>query len=248
MQNPITPRAGTSLALLETADLLEDPAAPRTVEASDLIERCASSDCPESWHEFLARYGRPLRDAVRRTLLKAGASLVRDLEDDVLQDVYCKLLADGRRRLRRFRGGDDRSVAGYLCRIAENVTRDHLRRGRAVKRGREVCLVAGDGEDGPIVKAADPCAATDRRALVAEGRRLYFERGSRALPGDNRHRDLEVTYLAVFEGWSSREIAERWQSLTANNVDSIIYRTKLRLAAVDIELRRPPLGCPAHGT
>jgi RNA polymerase sigma factor (sigma-70 family) len=213
------------------------PQAPLTeLGARDLIERCRSHDCSASWHEFLVRYGWSLAATVRRALGRVGLAARPELQEDLLQETYCRLLADDRRRLGNCRGEDDRAVAGYLCRIAENVVRDHLRRRKATKRGRELLRAAPAVGPGALDCAPDPEARTDRRAMVAESRRIYLAHGAAALTGPNRRRDLWVTYLALFEGWSSQEIADRLGSITANNVDSVVYRTRRRLAAVGLEL------------
>jgi RNA polymerase sigma factor (sigma-70 family) len=204
--------------------------------ARDLIERCRSHDCDASWQEFLARYGWSLAATVRRALRRVGLAARRELQEDLLQETYCRLLADDRRRLANCRGDDDPTVTGYLCRIAENVVVDHLRRRGATKRGRALLRAAPALGPGALERAPDPEARADRRALVAESRRIYLAHGAAALAGRNRRRDLWVTYLALFEGWSSQEIAERLGSLTANNVDSVVYRTRRRLAAAGLEL------------
>lgn len=229
---------------------LERPGVEETLthlEAKELIRRCAATRCDDSWSELMRRWETALRHAVRRTVHKAGGALADDLEDDLLQEVYCRLLEGDGRRLRLCRESDERGIVGYLCRLAENVVRDHARRQRASKRGLEL-QVGGEDAAAWIDRAADPAAASDRRTAIAESRSAYFERGDRALPGANRRRDLEITWLAVFEGWSSREIAERCRRpLSATNVDSIVHRTRSRLAAAEVDLgvRRgggPPLG------
>ena len=208
-----------------------------TVTARELVARCTVRDCAESWQEFLSRYGWALAATVRRALSGVGWSISRDIEEDLLQEIYCRLLADGRRRLRNCNGIDDRTVTGYLCRIAENVVVDHLRRSNAVKRGRRL-LTQPPADSGvcPVDTAPDPRASADREILVRESRRMFFNRAVRVLHGPNRRRDLWVTYLAVFEGWSSRDIAGRLASITANNVDSVVHRTRRRLAAAGIGL------------
>ena len=210
------------------------------VSAPELIEQCWTADCSASWREFFHRYGWSLAATVRRALARVGLAASHDLQDDLLQETYCRLLADDRRRLKNCRGGDDRTVAGYLCRVAENVVVDHLRRAGAVKRGRDLLVSAREEGPEPIERAADPTARADHRLLVAESRRLFLRRAGTALSGPNRRRDLWVTYLATFEGWSSREIAERVGSITANNVDSVVHRTRRRLAAAGIELGERP--------
>jgi DNA-directed RNA polymerase specialized sigma24 family protein len=207
------------------------------LSAADLVARCGRHGAGESWDEFLHRYGATLAATVRRILGGLGRVLARDLHEDLLQEIYCHLLADGRRRLKVCRGTDDRAVAGYLCRLAENVVMDHMRRSNAAKRGRHLLLAAQPTDQTPAVeRAVDPDACAERRLLVAESRRLFLARAGGALRGANRRRDLSITYLALFEGWRSREIARRFAGTTANNVDSIVHRTRLKLERAGIDL------------
>lgn len=220
---------------------MQTPAQPNafnSVSAAELVERCGTYDCAESWSEFLRRYGRALAGAVRRALAVRGYTWARELDEDIRQEVYCRLLANGRRRLLNCRGSDDREVVGYLCRIAENVVVDHVRRSNAAKRGRRLRSTYPPAEQSGLVdRAADPAASAESQALMHESRRIFFDRAARILRGPNRRRDLWVTYLAIFEGWSSREISQRLGVITANNVDSVVCRTRVRLAAGGIELR-----------
>jgi len=235
---PATGTTRTSRAT-STASAASTPLAD--VSAPDLIEQCRGEDSSASWREFLHRYGWALAATVRRALARVGMAASHDLHDDLLQETYCRLLSDDRRRLKNCRGADDRTVSGYLCRVAENVVIDHLRRAGAAKRGRDLLVSARDEEQSPVERVADPHAKADHRLLVAESRRLFLRRAGNALKGRNRRRDLWVTYLATFEGWTSREIAKRVGSITANNVDSVVHRTRRRLAAAGVELRGEPL-------
>ena len=201
------------------------------ISAVELVERCGADHCEVSWQEFLNRYGWGLAASVRRALRQVGQDGRRDLEEDLLQETYCLLLADGRRRLHRCRGENDATVAGYLCRIAENVVYDYLRRSRASKRGKLLLVdSACPAASGRVERAIDPAAGSDHQALVRAGRRMFFVIGTRILTGRKRQRDLWITYLALFEQWTSREIAARLGTLSATNVDSVVYRTRRRLA------------------
>lgn len=227
---------------MQTSSIAATTSTLPEVSAPELIERCRREPSGASWQEFLHRYGYALAATVRRALARVGLAASRELQDDLLQETYCHLLADDRRRLESCRGADDRTVAGYLCRIAENVVIDHLRHSGAAKRGRD--LLVAPLPDGPTLvdRAPDPAARADHRLLVAESRRHFLRQAGRILKGDNRRRDLWVTYLATFEGWTSREIAARVGSITANNVDSVVHRTRKRLAAGGLDLGEPGKG------
>jgi len=211
----------------------------QTTSAAELIERCSVHNCEASWQEFLDRFGWALSTSIRRALTRMAPTLSPDLHDDLVQEAWCRLLGDRRRRLRACRGTNDQAVSGYLARVADSVVKDHLRRALAAKRGRDVtCGQSGPDGPGRVDLAADPHSSADRSHLVEESRRLFFAEASRVLAGRHRRRNLWVVYLALFEGWTSREISERLHALTISNVDSIVYRCRIRLREAGFHLPR----------
>lgn len=206
--------------------------------------------------DLVRRYGSYLRRAVYRALQAAGVRMRRgepEQVDELMQEVYCRIFAAEGRCLQRCRAGSAGQVAAFLARVAERVVFDHLRRGSAEKRGR--ALLAGwDEPEAEALRpvAVDPAVGPEERLLGEERRRQLFSCFAldRHLPArPHRERDLRILHLALVEGWSSPEIAERFGGrLAPSSVDSLIHRLRRRLAAGGLQLpRRPPRRSPDPG-
>jgi RNA polymerase sigma factor (sigma-70 family) len=194
----------------------------------------------EDWEEFVDRYRHRLTAGIRRALRRAGMVVVREDHEDLLQNVYCRLLEQSGRSLRRCRGGGEQAVGAYLARIAESVTIDHLRALGAAKRGRHRLVnVRSDAWGDPLTRAVDPRPTPEERLLRRERWQVFLGR-CRAVVGTNSpRRDMTVLHLALFEGLSSREISERLGGgLRPTSVDSLIFRLRRRLSRVGLPLPR----------
>jgi DNA-directed RNA polymerase specialized sigma24 family protein len=135
------------------------------------------------WDEFVDRYARPLHAAVRRALARVDRRAGRELVEDLVQEVWCRLLEQGVRP-HRFRGRAHREVAGYLGRVAASVVVDRTRAACAVKRGGEhqpLRIEGGTGDRQPLDRAgADhtPYASISRGIAGTRGSTLIVN-----LPG-----------------------------------------------------------------
>lgn len=215
---------------------------PSESPADGLLARCVASRCSEIWRELLARFGPKIAAGVGRALARAGCRNPADLAEDLRQEVLCRLLADDARILTRCRGRTDREIGAYLFRVAESVAVDHLRRLVALKRG-------GSTEvDGAARAARDPACGRpgpERRLILAQELGRFLALCRRLLGPDQRRRDLQIVYLALFQDCTSREIARRFRGrVSAAAVDSVIHRLRRGLAAEGLALpqrrrRRP---------
>jgi DNA-directed RNA polymerase specialized sigma24 family protein len=116
---------------------------------------------------------------------------------------------------------------------------DHLRSSSTLKRGRGLLVDRRADLDrylceGPIDRSPSP----EEWTLNRERRRLFLRRCRRLL-GRRSTRDLQVLYLAFFEGRSSREICRSLGGgLTPSCVDSMVHRLKRRLKHFGLHLPR----------
>lgn len=215
----------------------------QTYEAHDLIQRCANVRDGEIWQEFVERFGCRLWSGVHRTLQRFDVRLSEDERQDLVQDVYCRLLERSGRNLRRCRGGGEGAVWAYLGKVTESVVVDHLRTRNAAKRGRHVLLeVNPDLEIDLTQLAVDPRTTPEERCLLQEQKAAFIVRCRDLVSKRSPERDLKVLYLALFEGFTSREICRRLgRELTPSSVDSLIHRFRKRLLGEGVELprRRP---------
>ncbi|MFN7940933.1 MAG: hypothetical protein U0X73_05000 [Thermoanaerobaculia bacterium] len=201
-----------------------------------LFQWCAEGRSEDAWREFLDRFGPRLASAVRRAIERGGAFPTRELQEDFVQESLCRLLASGCRALRRFRGRSESEAGLYLERVAASVVADALRARRAAKRAAEsgVALAEGSADRVPT-RERDP----EQQLLAAERRRLFLARCERLLGARPNPQRLRIVELALFEGCSSDEIAERlagaWQPA---GIDSLLSRLRRRCAAEGITVPR----------
>ena len=212
----------------------------QSCKARDLLQRCAIDRDAETWQEFFNRFDRRIAVGVYRTLAKFDARIGSEDRQDLLQEVYCRLLERRGRYLRRCRGEFDGAVGAYLGRVAESVVVDYLRNLSAAKRG---SARLGERRWDASLELAEWVADSNRspeELLLRRERHTRFLCRCRDLVGSRSpKRDLEVLYLAFFQGWTSREISSRiGNGLTPSAVDSLVHRMKKRLARAGIEVPR----------
>jgi RNA polymerase sigma factor (sigma-70 family) len=209
------------------------------LEVRELLAQCGSSSEPGPWREFVTRFEPRLSGGIDRAVHQYGLRLSREDREDLIQDAYCRLLDKQSLGLRRCRARRESEMSAYLGRIAERVVVDHVRARAALKRGSQIVVSHWIGGEKDLLEtAADRSASPEDRALSRERRRFFLE-CCRDVMGKQSTRDLNVLYLAFFEGHSSREICRRLGGgLTPSCVDSLVHRLKRRLAEFGLRLPR----------
>lgn len=212
----------------------------QSCKARDLLQRCAIDRDAETWQEFLDRFDRRIAAGVYRTLARFDARIGSEDRQDLLQEVYCRLLERRGRYLRRCRGEFDGAVGAYLGRVAESVVVDYLRNLSAAKRGSGRVLERRWEANLELAEWVADSTRSPEEVLLRRERHTRFFSKCRDLVGTRSpKRDLEVLYLAFFEGWTSREISRRiGDGMTPSAVDSLVHRLKKRLASSGIEVPR----------
>jgi RNA polymerase sigma factor (sigma-70 family) len=153
------------------------------------------------------------------------------LEEDLLQEVYCRLLDRGAQRLRRCRERDERAIRAYLARLAQNAAIDHLRWRHTVKRGRR-SLVPFQLAERRLEQATDHRPSVEERLILQQQGRCFVRACRRIVGGRTADRNVRILALAFLGGLSSREISRRMgSSLSPGSIDSLISRARKKLAA-----------------
>ena len=184
---------------------------------TQLLHHCAQRGNDRAWSELVQRFDSQLQMAVRRGLRRGGAKLSVDEVNEMVQEVYCRLLDNDSRHLRDFRGNCEMEAAAYLSRIAETVVRDQLRRQRALKRGgfhlamRQVDLAS------LVVTRIDTRACPERRALARSQLRRLLERCVLSIGG----RDSSAEVIA---GLSPRARSEIEAEMLEHGRASVLAR------------------------
>lgn len=177
----------------------------------------------ESWETVVRRYEKALRSRIWRQLERLDHPPGADLVDEILQDVYCRLLQQA---LHRLRGRSAGELLAYVGTIAENVAFDHVRLARAGKRhsSREVRLGRR------LEQISDPRQNPERDLLHAESQRQVLRSCRDTSRHGRRRRNVWVARLAFLEEWSSQEIAGAARGrLSPGHVACLIHRLRRRL-------------------
>lgn len=176
------------------------------------------------WADIVREHEGMMRARIWRLFERVGQQPGRELMEEIVQDVYCRLFGDARRR---WRGTTVRELLAYLGIIAERTVVDHLRKVWADKRTgiREIYL--GRRRIEQIPDPRDP----EQDLLLAESRVAVLRR-CRDIPSRaGRRRNIWVARLALLEGYTNQEIANAAGGrLSPGNVACVVHRLRRRLA------------------
>lgn len=175
------------------------------------------------WETVVGTHDLWLRRRVRDGMRRLGLRPRPDEVGESVQEVYCRLLQGGPRRLRRLRGIERGGVLTYLGRVADSVLIDEIRSARAAKRG-------GGPRAHQSIQGLDNPDADPEGALLESERRRMLVRHLLDLAdreGLNR-RDVRILWLAVVEEWRSRDLARAFE-LTPRYVDTLLHRVRRQL-------------------
>ena len=189
---------------------------------AELVRECAAGRNPEVWCEFVERFENRLHAGVHRALARCEAQISEQEREDLMQEIYFRLLDRRGKCLRQCRGREEGVVGAFLGRVAENVVLDYLRSISAVKRGKDRLVdVQFYTDRDPTWRAIDPRPTPEELLLAREQRDALLIGCQKVIGTRTPRRDFQIFYLAVFEGWSSREICRKVsQDLKPSTVDS----------------------------
>lgn len=221
-------KSSRTVAAANAISSTESNAAPE-LPFWDLLRICTAGECEASWTELVRRIAPRLERSVRKQLRRFGGEDDPSRVEDLLQEVYCRLVAGWRRPARRFRGSSEAEATSFLHRVALHVVLDHRRDACAGKRGGgrgTLRLLDDQAEALPAPHSDSPDSA-----LLRRDRRREFRRRCRELLGPRaKARTVRIAELALVEGLTSGEIAE-WSGcgLRVSGVNSIVYRLRCGL-------------------
>jgi RNA polymerase sigma-70 factor, ECF subfamily len=201
-----------------------------------LVRACTESNDSAAWREFVARFQRPIRLSIIRTANRWGQIPGKILED-IAQETYLRLCADGCRLLLQFAVQHPESIAGYVKVIAINLAHDYFKAAYSKKRG--------EGQADASLSQLDPKSdglsfggegAMERQILMRQID-TYLETASTA---QDRERDRLIFWMYYRQGLSARAIAALpTVGLTAKGVETAIFRLTHRIRKQIVRTRRP---------
>ncbi len=210
-----------------------------------LVQVCARDSRNEAaWEEFVNRFNQHIAISVIRVLRSNSDQLMSsdglippDVINDLIQQVYVRLLDNDRQALKRFRGEHEKSIFAYLARLTTTVVLDYLRRRSAGRRPPElISWTEIEYRLKDSLDEMDSCSATlsssDLENRLNEGMtvRDMIAQLQCILEGEHKRRDILIFVLYVFDGLTAEEIAAQpGIGLTPNGVRSVLIRLKRKL-------------------
>ncbi len=205
-----------------------------------LLQLCAQH--PERaglWQEFTRRFQAQLRAwalQALRTFEQKEIAHYREAVDDVVQDVYLRLVQYDCHALHAFKGNTDDEWFGYLRTITHNVALNRIRQNTAQKRPRLTHSLDEGFDDAAEGHASRPhpkfvAQATDEATQVYELHEHINYYLDAVLRGPQKHRDKMLFQLCYFEGLSLEEIEKTpGLNLSRHALEVAINRVCHRLA------------------
>ena len=205
---------------------------------TDLVALCAREPWNrKAWLEFYERFDDRIRLVIYREC-KAICVPNRDAQfqetaEDLLQDVYMKLLSNNCKALNDFIGASENSIYTYLGIIARNVVRNYTTKINAQKRPtveRSIDDVLNISEKGGKIRikniARSPYAELELEFLKEEIEIIL----DRIVTGSTRHRNKLIIKLNIYQGLSAEQIASQLAyDLSAKTVSNLITKIKQKL-------------------
>jgi RNA polymerase sigma-70 factor (ECF subfamily) len=193
----------------------------QTLVSVQLARLCAQND-PEAWLEFIRRYQRPITLVILRTLREASATSTL-LIDDLVQETYAALCADGCRLLRNFVEEYPGSLDALVRVVAANLIHDYLRAQNAKKRGGGFHQVAFDPPALARLPSRYGHETIERHVQLKEIDAMLQRVGEPQIPSV---RDRAIFWLHFHDGMSANAIARMSTfQLTSKGVESSLRRT-----------------------
>jgi RNA polymerase sigma factor (sigma-70 family) len=208
---------------------------------TELVKLCAQQlDSEPVWSEFCSRFHSSIQSSVYRECSQVGIisrSSSTNVYEDLVQEVYLKLVGSDCKALREFKGSAENSIYLYLGTIARNVVLNYLSSVKAKKRDAiQVSLdspieTEGDQDSLPLESSIRSQQLDLEEHLKGVSLREEVEEIlDQSVQGKNKARDRLIIRLAIYEGFSAEEIAQRFPTdLSVKGIANTVSRLKQAL-------------------
>lgn len=199
---------------------------------SELLYRCTHDD--DAWQDFDRRFGKRLELLMETMLRRFGLRAQEEDVEELVQDLYLRVLRVCRRAPACFRGRCPEEVWSYFVVVARHLVSNRVRDASRHKRNPVMHCPLAAQMAGVVSGERSP----EERIFSNQLLRLFLARCRRELRGIHVRRQLIVLRLACVEGWSSREIAHHLDGVTPQAVDSLVRRMRQSFIAQGLRLPR----------
>jgi RNA polymerase sigma factor (sigma-70 family) len=190
--------------------------------AQELIWECAKTRNSAAWAEFINRY-HPVILSAANTVARRWHQVHLGESDDLTQEIYLKLCANGARGLSALREVQTEAIPSYLKVIAINAAHDYLRAKATQRRGGLITEQISAHHD--ILSAG---GENLERRLTLQKIDQVLETETHLEKGE---RDRMVFRLHYRQGMTAKEIAALPSiQLTTKGVEAVIYRLTNRIS------------------
>ena len=188
-----------------------------SLPAAELFQLCSDSTNAPAWDAFRSRFHQLIVLTAYRTSQRWGDHSQNAIED-LVQETYVKLCADGCRVLRGFVPVDENSVFGFLKVFTANTVHDHFKALHADKRR----LLHSESLDSAHESVpAFPDKQMEQQVLLREVRECLAAK----LNGATAERDETIFWLYYQQGFTAEAIAALPSiGLSSKGVESAIFR------------------------
>jgi len=183
-----------------------------------------------AWQEFMRRFNRIIAITSYRAARRRGEDCL-SVVDDLTQETYLKLCADGARVLREFESPHPDAIFGFLKVVTANVAKDYFKRLDANKRRVNLVALEEAAQSGDAVVPSG-LTSVERAVLLQEVDACL----SAVAPPKTLARDRTIFWLYYRQGLKAKAIAALPSiNLTLEGVESTLHRLTKRVRAQLVE-------------
>lgn len=189
----------------------------------NLLRRCLADE-PGSWKDFVDRFSGLFVHVIRHTAHSRSVPLTPEDEDDLLAEIFLKILENNAEVLRKFR--QKSSLAWYLTVISRRIAVHEITRRRKAEALGHVTAHRSHVPPMQVASVPSPMPPAQERVDNEEEIQHMME--------DLPPTDAAVVRLHYLEGRSYREIAAIL-SIPENSIGPTLSRAKERLRAKKVQ-------------
>ena len=193
-----------------------------SLSSEDLIVACAKGSDSAAWREFVRRFQPLIARVVLRVACQWGEP-GSQVVDDLVQETYLKLCADGLRVLQSFKSAHKDAIYGYIKVLTANLTHDYFKVANSQKRGRGMVSVSLDEQKpGQAIELMPSSQETFERQVLVGQIDLCLRR---ITSGPVAERDRRIFWLYYRVGLTASAIADFPNiGLSIKGVESTVLR------------------------